>query len=96
MKSRAAWDAENRKGLAQIIASLAVLKWKFAALLTGPSASGYGSYVDAVARKGACLAGLAEFVRVEAKIAALKKRLVAGYSHSPSAAPVMSDAPGRL
>ncbi|WP_457966615.1 hypothetical protein M1E17_07775 [Arthrobacter sp. D1-29] len=96
MESRAAWDAENRKALAQIIASLAVIKWKFAAPLNGPAASGYGSYVDAVARKGACLAGLAEIVRVEAKVAALKKRLVTGYPHNPSAAPLMSDAPGML
>jgi hypothetical protein len=96
MESRAAWDAENGKAQAQITASLAVLERNFEATLTDRSASGYGPYVDAVALKGAWLAGLAEAVRVEAKIAALKKRLVKGYPHNPSAAPLMSDAPGML
>jgi hypothetical protein len=93
MESRAAWDAENRKAQAQIAASLAVLERNVSAAL---AASGYGPYVDAVALKGACLAVLAEVVRLEAKNAALKKRLVTGYPHSPSAAPLMSHPPGMV
>ena len=95
MESRAAWDAENRKAMEAIVASVAALQRKSAAFLTG-APSPYGADVDALARGGAFLAGLAEVARVEAKIAALETRLVAGYPHRRSAAPLLSEAPGML
>ena len=51
------------------------------------------------ARRAAFFASLAEVVRVEAKVAALKMlkiRLVGGYPHRPPAARILSEAPGIL
>lgn len=90
MESRAAWDAEYRKTLEAISTSLATLERKLAALLTRRSTSQYGADVDAVARRGAFLAALAEIARLEAKNAALKARLVAGYPQRTSVAPLPS------
>jgi hypothetical protein len=42
------------------------------------------------AAKGMFFAGLAELARVEAKLAALKARLAAGYPHRPSATGFLS------
>ena len=96
MESRAARDADNRQAMEAIAASLAGLDRKSTASLTGPSASPYGADVDALARKAASWAGLVEVARVEARIAAVKARLVAGYPHRPSGAPFLSEAPGML
>lgn len=96
MESRAAWDAENRKAMEAIAASVAALQRTVATNQADPPASSYGPYVDALARKAVSWARLAEVARVEAKNAALKTRLVAGYPQRPSAAPLLSDPRGML
>jgi hypothetical protein len=94
MESRAAWDAENRKALEAVRRrAYAIARRILAAAPDKPSP--YGSYMDAVARKGLLLDVLADIAQVRAKSAALTAKIAAGYPESPSSARLFS-APRRL
>jgi hypothetical protein len=83
MESRAAWDAENTKALEELRLRCCALERRCSATETSPP-SPYGSYVDAVAKKGFWLAVLGEIARMEAKVAGLKARLSAGFPEASS------------
>jgi hypothetical protein len=89
MKSRAAWDAENRKALEAV-------RWKAFAiarriLVAAPDQpSPYGPYIDAVAEKGLFLDILADIAQVKARFAALTAKIAAGYPEPPSSARLFS------
>ena len=78
MESRAAVDAEDIAVLRDIAASVAALYRTIVANQACPLESPYGPYVDAVARKAAAYWALTELTRVDARLAALKQRLLAG------------------
>jgi hypothetical protein len=74
-----------------IFRTLCALTRRFiAATAATSSPSPYGPYIDAVARRGVFLAILADVDRVQAKLAALKARLVAGYPEMPSSSQLLS------
>jgi hypothetical protein len=73
MENRAARETEDRKALEAICWTICALARRYVAAVASPP-SPYGPYVDAVAWQGFCLAVLAEVDRLQAKLAALKKR----------------------
>jgi hypothetical protein len=84
MESGAALSAETREALAAVAASAAVL----AESLSGPELSGADTVRDADplrTRADACLDGLGEVARLEARTAALKARLTAEYARAAEA-----------
>ncbi|MCX6500707.1 MAG: DUF222 domain-containing protein, partial [Arthrobacter sp.] len=82
MESRAAWSAESREAVAAVAASAAAL------VTLADSGCGDDPWRDADplrARAEACLDGLAEVARGEARFAALKVRLAAEYVRAAEA-----------
>ncbi|MCU1510708.1 MAG: endonuclease, partial [Arthrobacter sp.] len=85
MESRAAWSTEGREALAAVAASAASLA---AVGFAGAGADRSDPLRDADPLRelaDACLDGLAELARLEARSAALKVRLTADYAHAARA-----------
>lgn len=93
MGSKADWETEHRKALEAILRALYGALVRDAAAENSPP-SAYGRTVDAVARKGFNLAQLAEYVRIQARIEAVKVTLYAGYPGTPDPVPPAPSSPG--
>ena len=87
MESRGAWSTKSGDAFEAVAASVAAL-----GRIGGGSKADAGDADPLRRRAGACLDGLAEIARAEAKLAALKVHLAAGYAGAASdmAAPAMS------